>query len=209
MVVRTGPAWPAGAAPVTDWPGWPRLAEAGGRPALALALAGRAGRRGVREGGACWAAASPHGRMLWRRWLTKSTMSSRRVHPASRACTMTWSTTETRWCSAFGPRRPFRGKGSALPCRGKLLSPDRAQHTGHASHRAPARLGPSAAWAVPAGHTGLRVDIPGRFGQRGLVWHDRGAGRRSRLGRRRDHAGYRDAGRARRHVHGELAGVAW
>ena len=50
VVVRTGPAWPAGAAPVTDWP---RLAEAGGRPALALALAGRAGGRGVLEGGAC------------------------------------------------------------------------------------------------------------------------------------------------------------
>ena len=47
VVVRTGPAWPAGAAPVTDWP---RLAEAGGRPALALALAGRAEGRGVLGG---------------------------------------------------------------------------------------------------------------------------------------------------------------
>ena len=124
VVVRIGPARPAGAAPVTDWP---RLAEAGrGWPRLEVALRWLWRWRGVlgagRAGGpSLGTAASPHGLMLWRRWLTKSTMSSRRVHPHSRACTMTWSTAETRWCSAFGPRRPSRGK--ALPRQAALPRP--------------------------------------------------------------------------------------
>ena len=51
VVVRTGPAWPAGAAPVTDWP---RLAEAGRgwRPPCA----------GSGAGGACWRAGRAGGR---------------------------------------------------------------------------------------------------------------------------------------------------
>ena len=176
-----GPPWASfGAGEACPAPFWPKL------------------------GGPCFS----HRSMLLLRSLTNSTMSSRRVHPRSRASTITWSTSEARW---------HRLRPAAFRARTRLRLP-----------RAPASLGRTAVWEALAGQTGLGFDIADHFRQRGLVRHDRGAGGRrgiERLGRRqrrgvhpsrhrgghpaRRRAGYRVAGRARRRVHGKLAGVAW